>query len=96
MVETSDLERLDDLELIAELKGSPQAQAAFREILRLRREYEANLGRHLMKTSGPVSQSEIDFKRGFYEGLLWGYTAFLENAAPKLDKLERAMSETKE
>jgi hypothetical protein len=98
VVETSELERAEDLELIAQLKGTAYAEAAKREIIRLRREYEANFARGLLKRPAgePIPQSEIDFKRGFYHGLLWGYEVFLESAKPKLDKLERAMSETKE
>lgn len=98
MVETSEvsLERADRLEQLARLKSSAYASAALEEIKILRRQYEANLGRSLMKTRGPVPQEEIDFKRGFYEGLLWGWTTFIENAEPKLAKLEEALAELKE
>ena len=87
---------MDRLELLVQLKDGPHAKAAVAEITQLRREYEANLGRFLMKSTGPVSQEEIERKRGFYEGMLWAWTAFISDAAPKLDKLERAMSETTE
>jgi hypothetical protein len=98
VVATSDLEREEDLELIAGVKGTAPAAAAHREIVRLRREYEANLGQALMQALAgkPFPQSELDFKRGFYHGLLWGWTTFLENAAPKLARLEEALAAEKE
>lgn len=90
-------ERADRLELISRLNSNAAVQAAYEEILELKREYEANLGHTLMsgpRTAPPVDQREIDYQRGFYRGLLWGYTVFLKNAGPKLDKLlEKEMSE---
>lgn len=82
--------RADRLELITRLKGNAAAVAAREEIVALKREYEANLGHTLMagtRLAPPVNQREIDYQRGFYRGLLWGYSIFLDNAGPKLDKL---------
>lgn len=83
-------DRADRLELIARLKAHAGAIAAVEEIIELKKEYEAALGRTLMtgtRTAPPVEQREIDYQRGFYRGLLWGYTTLLENAGPKLNKL---------
>lgn len=97
VVATSEYEdRLERLELIARLKDTAYAKAAHEEIKQLRREYEANLGRSLMASTELVPQREIDYKRGFYRGMLWAFTVFLSDAAPKLDKLERELSEMKE
>lgn len=98
MVATSEFEsdRLERLELIARLKDTAYAKAAREEIKQLRREYEANLGRSLMMSVDSVPQREIDYKRGFYRGMLWAFTALLDGAAPKLDKLELELSEMKE
>ena len=82
--------RADRLELIARLEGNAAVKAAREEIVALKREYEANLGKTLMtgpRTAPPVDQREIDYQRGFYRGLLWGYTVFLKNAGPTLDRL---------
>lgn len=82
--------RADRLELIARLKGNAAVTAAREEIVAMKREYETNLGHTLMtgtRLAPPVNQREIDYQRGFYRGLLWGYSIFLDNAGPKLDKL---------
>ncbi len=83
-------DRADRLELISRLAEHAGVKAAHREIVELKREYEAALGKTLM--TGPrdtplVSQREIDYQRGFYRGLLWGYTVLLKNAGPQLEKL---------
>lgn len=89
--------RADRLEQISRLKDNAATKAAMAEIVELKREYEANLGSTLMtgtRTAPPVNQREIDYQRGFYRGLLWGYTTFLHNAGPRLDKLlEKEMAE---
>ena len=82
--------RADRLELISRLESNAAVRAAREEIYELKRAYEANLGRSLMtgpRTAAPVDQREIDYQRGFYRGLIWGYTTFLTNAGPKLEKL---------
>lgn len=84
--------------MISRLKNTAAASAAVEEIKQLRREYEANFGKHLMKAPAGTTlpQSDLDWKRGFYEGLLWGWTTFLENSGPRLARLEKAMAADKE
>lgn len=96
MSELFDVEdRADRLELMQTLAGLPATKAAHREIVEMKREYEKNLGRTLMET-GVVDQREIDFKRGYWRGMLWGYTVLLANAGPKLQKLLEEELEQKE
>lgn len=97
MSELYDVEdRADRLELMKTLSGLPAAKAAHREIVELKREYEANLGKTLMQSGNtqPFSQREIDYQRGYWRGMLWAYTVLLANAGPKLDKLlEKELAE---
>jgi hypothetical protein len=90
VVEQVEQSQADRLELISRLKGNVAVKAAHEEIVALKREYESNLGHTLMtgtRLAPPVDQREIDYQRGFYRGLLWAYTIFLDNAGPKLDRL---------
>lgn len=88
MSELYDIEdRADRLDLITRLGNSPQAKAAHREVVEQKREYEANLGHTLMSVDAPVNQREIDYKRGFWRGMLFAYTLFLQNSGPQLAKL---------
>lgn len=82
--------RADRLELISKLAGIAAVDAALEEIREMKRTYEANLGRALLtgtRTSPPVNQREIDYQRGFYRGLLWGYAVLPKNAGPQLERL---------
>lgn len=85
MVETSDRE--DRLELISRLEGHAAVAAAIEEIAYLRERYEKNLGRTLIESSQEVSQREIDYKRGYFRGMLWAYTALIRTAGPELERL---------
>ena len=89
-------DRADRLELMKTLAGLPAAKAAHREIVELKREYEANLGRTLMQAgnTAPFNQREIDYQRGYWRGMLWAFTVLLANAGPKLQKLlEKELAE---
>lgn len=87
-------DRSERLELLTAHKNHALVRAAREEIAHLRLEYEQNLGSHLMASTEEVSQREIDFKRGYFRGMLWGYTALLETAGPRLQKLlERELNE---
>lgn len=80
-------DRADRLELIHRLGGTPAIRAAHREVVEQKREYEAELGRTLMNAITPVNQREVDYKRGFWRGMLFAYTLFLQNSGPQLQKL---------
>jgi hypothetical protein len=85
-------ERTDRLELITRLKGHAGVPAALEELREQRRRYEANLGRELVRGNRLVDQREIDFKRGFWYGLEWAYSRFLDNAEAGLEKaIEEAL-----
>lgn len=90
----SNLSREDRLELISRLQGNAAVEAARQEIIAMKREYEANLGRFLMGPDGTVSQREIDYKRGYWRGMLWAFTVLPKNAGPQLNKLlEKELAE---
>jgi hypothetical protein len=78
-------DRADRLELITRLEGHAGTAAAVEEIKAQRELYEKNLGRELVRGSGPIKQSEIDFKRGFWYGALWAHTAFIRKADTDLE-----------
>lgn len=82
-----DSSRADRLETLARLHDTGVQRDAIEEITQLTREYEANLGRTLIKTGQPVDQREIDYKRGYFRGMLFAWSTLLKNAGPKLDKL---------
>lgn len=88
MSEVYDVEdRADRLDLLTRLAGTPATKAAHREIVEQKREYERNLGHSLMSVDALVNQREIDFKRGFWRGMLFAYTLFLQNTGPQLQRL---------
>lgn len=89
-MEQVDSSRADRLEQISRLKGNAAIAAARAEVKEMKKQYQANLGRTLMtgtRTAPPVNQREIDYQRGFYRGLLWAFSVFIDNAGPTLDKL---------
>ena len=84
MVATSREERL---ELLTRLRAHAGVQAAKEEIAAQRDEYYQNLARSFYSSKEPVSQREIDYKRGLWYGAMWAYTLFLENAGTRLEKI---------
>jgi hypothetical protein len=83
----SAISREDRLELITRLRAHAGIAAAIEEIKAQRDEYYQNLSRSLYSSTEPVSQREIDYKRGVWWGAMWAYTMFLKNAGTRLDKL---------
>jgi hypothetical protein len=79
--------REERLELLTRLKAHAGVQAAKEEIAAQRDEYYQNLARSFYSSKEPVSQREIDYKRGLWYGAMWAYTLFLENAEPRLEKI---------
>lgn len=93
MVRTS--HRDEGLETLSRLIDHPIAKAGIEEVKYQERVYWENLGKALTARSAPpADQREIDFKRGFWYGLKWAFTAFPRNAQAELDKLfEQARAE---
>lgn len=87
-------ERLARLEELREL--APLLEAAREELQYRRDEFSRLLGKRILSTTYPVDQRYVDRRRGFWEGAVWAYTAFLDQADGEMEKmiLEARVGET--
>lgn len=87
-------EREDRLELITRLQEVAAVDAAIEELQELRDGYYANLARTLSKSTQPVDQRAIDYKRGWWQGALWAYQVLPKKAKLDLEaEVKRALIE---
>lgn len=64
-------DRIARLEEVLRLKDSVGIKALKEELKWYRDRYYANLAREIGKSTQPVNQRELDYKRGFWEGAFW-------------------------
>lgn len=90
----SEIELLEALHTIA---NHPKFELAKTAILELREAYFKNLAQGLALQAGPVDQREIDYKRGFWKGVLWALNGLPRTRARDFEKfLEAALKEAEQ
>lgn len=74
------------LELIERMGQNAAVAAAIEELKELREDYYKDLARTLHKSSQPIDQRRIDYKRGFWEGAIWALQELPKKATRELEK----------